>query len=120
MPSPGKLSRIAASGCSPGLMGLGEAGDPLGGGAEGDPVAGLTGPDAEPGGEVGLAGAGRLRKMTFSFPATKFSVPQMGDDLQTHDTRSVSCELIARERLMLQLAHRVAQILKPPSAQSAP
>ncbi|MGW3135001.1 hypothetical protein [Streptomyces sp. NPDC001139] len=41
------------------------------------------------------------------------------DLLQTHDTRSASCELIARERLMLQLAHQVAQILKHPSAQSA-
>ncbi|MFE0520795.1 hypothetical protein [Streptomyces sp. NPDC058954] len=40
--------------------------------------------------------------------------------LQTYETRSVSCELIARERLMLQLAHQVAQILKPSSAQSAP
>ncbi|HKO83812.1 MAG TPA: hypothetical protein VJ140_04440, partial [Actinomycetota bacterium] len=41
------------------------------------------------------------------------------DLLQTQDTRSASCELIARERLMLQLAHQVAQILKHPIAQSA-
>ncbi|MER8009720.1 hypothetical protein [Streptomyces sp. NPDC094149] len=41
------------------------------------------------------------------------------DLLQAHDTRSATCELIARERLMLQLAHQVAQILKHPSTQSA-
>jgi hypothetical protein len=32
--------------------------------------------------------------------------------LQTRDTRSASADLIARERMMLQLAHQVAQILK--------
>ncbi|MFJ9544120.1 hypothetical protein ACIRPX_43925 [Streptomyces sp. NPDC101225] len=32
--------------------------------------------------------------------------------LQTRDTRPASADLIARERLMLQLAHQVAQILK--------
>ncbi|MGW7385317.1 hypothetical protein [Streptomyces sp. NPDC054794] len=42
------------------------------------------------------------------------------DLLQTHDTRSASCELIARERLILQLADQVAQILKSPCAQSGP
>ncbi|MGI5144197.1 hypothetical protein [Streptomyces sp. CA-106110] len=40
--------------------------------------------------------------------------------LQTHDTRSTSRELIARERLMLQLADQVAQILKHASAQAGP
>ncbi|MGW9026263.1 hypothetical protein ACWGQ5_19110 [Streptomyces sp. NPDC055722] len=39
-------------------MGFSEAGDPLGGGGEGNSLAGLTGPDAEPGGQVGLIGAG--------------------------------------------------------------
>ncbi|WP_406436475.1 hypothetical protein OHB14_62295 [Streptomyces sp. NBC_01613] len=34
------------------------------------------------------------------------------DLLQTRDARSASAELIARERLMLQLAHQVTQILK--------
>nr|WP_237529002.1 hypothetical protein [Streptomyces sp. SID5469] len=42
------------------------------------------------------------------------------DLLQTQDTRSASCELIARERLMLQLTHQVAQVLRYPSARSAP
>ncbi|WP_427168813.1 hypothetical protein ACQF4J_47150 (plasmid) [Streptomyces sp. C1-1] len=40
--------------------------------------------------------------------------------LQTHDARSVSCELIARERLMLQLADQVAQILGHASVQARP
>jgi hypothetical protein len=37
----------------------GQAVDPLGGGGEGDAVAGLAGPDGQADGEVGLAGAGR-------------------------------------------------------------
>ncbi|MEU6260460.1 hypothetical protein [Streptomyces sp. NPDC047043] len=40
------------------------------------------------------------------------------DLLQMHDTRSASCELVARERLMLQLADQVAQILKHAPAQA--
>ncbi|MFF7130483.1 hypothetical protein [Streptomyces sp. NPDC008240] len=40
--------------------------------------------------------------------------------LQTHDTRSASCELITRERLMLQLTDQVAQILKHTSGQAGP
>ncbi|MFE5191689.1 hypothetical protein [Streptomyces sp. NPDC056628] len=42
------------------------------------------------------------------------------DLLQRQDARSASCELIARERLMLQLADQVAQILGPASAQARP
>jgi hypothetical protein len=41
------------------VVGLGKAGDPLGGGGERDAVLGLAGPDPEPDGQVGLAGAGR-------------------------------------------------------------
>jgi hypothetical protein len=41
-----------------GVVRGGESVDPLGGGGEQDPVPGLAGADAEPGGEVGLAGAG--------------------------------------------------------------
>ena len=41
-----------------GVVGVGEAGDPFGGGGEQDAVAGLAGADAEPDGQVGLAGAG--------------------------------------------------------------
>ena len=40
-------------------VGVGEAGDPFGGGGERDAVAGLAGPDAERGGEMGFAGPGR-------------------------------------------------------------
>ena len=38
---------------------VGEAGDPFGGGAEGDAVAGQAGPDPQGDGQVGFAGAGR-------------------------------------------------------------
>jgi hypothetical protein len=37
-------------------MGLGQASDPLGRGREGDPVAGLAGPDRQPDREMGLSG----------------------------------------------------------------
>jgi hypothetical protein len=33
---------------SAGVVGFGQAGDPFGGGGEGDPVSGLAGPDAQP------------------------------------------------------------------------
>ena len=40
------------------VVGVGEAGDPLGGGVEQDPVPGLAGPDRQTGRQVGLAGPG--------------------------------------------------------------
>ena len=45
----------------PGVVGLGEAGDPSGGGGEQHPVPGLAGPDRQPDREMGFAGAGRLQ-----------------------------------------------------------
>ncbi|MFI6662293.1 hypothetical protein ACIBL8_43060 [Streptomyces sp. NPDC050523] len=42
------------------------------------------------------------------------------DLLQTRDARAASAELIARERLMAQLAHQVAQILKYTADDNAP
>ncbi|MFI7406935.1 hypothetical protein ACIBW9_41860 [Streptomyces sp. NPDC049541] len=42
------------------------------------------------------------------------------DLLQTRDARSASAELIARERLMLQLAHQVTQVLKRTADGNAP
>ncbi|MFJ9121337.1 hypothetical protein ACIRJO_38150 [Streptomyces sp. NPDC102394] len=42
------------------------------------------------------------------------------DPLQTCGVRSASAELIARERLMVQLAHQVTQILKPTADDNAP
>ncbi|MET7685180.1 hypothetical protein [Streptomyces sp. NPDC005423] len=42
------------------------------------------------------------------------------DLLQTQDTRSVSPQLIAGEKLMLQLAHQVAQILTPATGDNTP
>ena len=43
-------------------VGFGESGDPVDGGGEQDPVAVVGGDHAEPGGEVGLAGAGRAEQ----------------------------------------------------------
>src|SRR6266540_6225568 len=54
-------------------VGVGQAGDPLGGGGEQHPVAGLAGPDAQADGQVGLAGAGRngdrLQHLRWVLPA---------------------------------------------------
>jgi hypothetical protein len=44
------------------VVGLAEAGDPVGGGGEQNPVALPGGGDAEGGGEVGLAGARRAEQ----------------------------------------------------------
>ena len=41
-------------------LGVGEQGDPFGGGSEGDAVAGQAGADPERDREVGLAGPGRV------------------------------------------------------------
>jgi hypothetical protein len=43
-------------------VGAGEPVDPLACGGEQDPVPGLAGADREPGGQVGLAGAGRAEE----------------------------------------------------------
>ena len=51
---PGELVLQAA-----GLVGFGQAGDPLGGGGELHPVAGLAAVGGQAGGQVGLAGAGK-------------------------------------------------------------
>jgi hypothetical protein len=40
-------------------VGVGEAGDPVGGGGEQDPVPGLAGLDGQAGGDMCLAGSGR-------------------------------------------------------------
>ena len=61
----------------PGVMGVGEDGDPVGGGGEQDAVAGLAGADGQADRQVGLAGAGRYpRNTTSSFAATKSRVPR--------------------------------------------
>ena len=54
------------------MVGVGEPGDPFGGGGEQDPVPGLAGPDRQPDGQVGLAGAGsegdRLQQLRAVLP----------------------------------------------------
>ena len=46
---------------APGVVGLGQAGDPFGGGGEQHAVAGLAGAHGQPDGQVCLAGTGRYR-----------------------------------------------------------
>jgi hypothetical protein len=59
-----------------GVVGLGEPGDPLGGGGEVDPVPGLAGADGQSGREVVLPVPGGPRNTTLSLAATKSSVPR--------------------------------------------
>ena len=57
---------------TPGVVGLGEVGDPVGGGGEQDAVTGLAGADGQADREVGLAGAGsegdRLQQLRAVLP----------------------------------------------------
>ena len=80
-----------------GVVGVGEAVDPLGGGGEQDPVAGLASADGQPGGEVGFAGAGsdgdRLQHIRAVLPCevriTAVTHPLLGQLLAARDFRRV-------------------------------
>ena len=77
-----------------GVVGVGEAGDPLGGGGERDAVAGLAGPDAQPGGQVGLAGAGRPEEHDVVFGGDEVQGAQVGDDLAFEGPLVVEVEVL--------------------------
>ena len=62
-----------------GGVGVGEAGDPLGGGGERDPVPGLAGPDPQPDGQVGLAGAGWAEEHHVLLGGDEVQGAQVGD-----------------------------------------
>jgi hypothetical protein len=75
------------------LVGVGEAGDPLGGGGERDPVPGLAGPDRQPGGQVGFAGAGRPEKDHVLPACHEVQGAQVGDDFSFQSSGMVVVEL---------------------------
>ena len=64
-----------------GVVGVGEAGDPLGGGGEGDPVPGLAGADAEADGQVGFAGARRAEEDHVDYGGDEVQGAEVGDGL---------------------------------------
>ncbi|GAA3493892.1 hypothetical protein GCM10019016_009910 [Streptomyces prasinosporus] len=59
-------------------------------------MAGLAGPDAEPGGEVGFAGAGRSQKDHVLLSGDEVQRPQMGDDFAFHRPLVVEIEVLQR------------------------
>src|SRR5947209_6708741 len=64
-----------------GVVGVGEAGDPVGGGGEQDPVPGLAGADRQAGGQVGLAGAGWPQEHHVLAGDYEVQGAQVGDDV---------------------------------------
>src|SRR3954453_16560007 len=77
-----------------GVMGLGQPGDPLGGGGELDPVAGLAGADGQPGGQVRLAGAGRAEQQHVFLRGDEVQRAQVGDQLTLEAAGVVEVELL--------------------------
>jgi hypothetical protein len=75
-------------------VGFGEAGDPFGGGGEGDAVAGLAGPDAEADGEVGLAGAGRAQEDHVLFAGHEIEGAEVGDGVSLEGALVVEVEVL--------------------------
>ena len=76
-------------------MGVGEPGDPLGRGGEQDPVAVVGGGDAQAGGQVGLAGAGRAEQHDVAGLGEEPAGCQ-GGDLLAHGGLGVPVELLDR------------------------
>ena len=72
----------------------GEPVDPLGGGGEQDPVPGLAGPDAQPGGEVGLAGAGRAEEHPVVLSGDEVQGAQVRDHVAFEPAGVVEVELL--------------------------
>ena len=78
------------------MVGVGEAGDPFGGGGEQDPVAGLAGPDRQADGEVGLAGAGRAEEHDVVLGGDEVQGAQVGDQVAFEAAGVVEVELLQR------------------------
>src|SRR5262249_50419757 len=77
----------------PGVVGVGQAGDPLGGGGEQDPVPGLAGADGQPDRQVGLGGAGRGEGHHGVVGGGGGGGAQVGDDLAFEPAGVVEVEL---------------------------
>jgi site-specific DNA recombinase len=77
-------------------LGLGEPGDPLGGGLEEDPVAGEAGPDPERDRDVGLAGAGRTEQDHVLAGVQEVELAEVLDHLLLHAALEAEVELLER------------------------
>ncbi len=76
------------------VVGLGEPGDPLGGGGELDAVAGLAGADRDPGGQVGLAGAGWAEEDHVLLGDHEVQGAEVGDQVALESAGVVEVELL--------------------------
>ena len=64
-----------------GVVGVGEVGDPVGGGGEQDSVSGLAGPDGQPDRQVSFAGAGRAEEDDVVAGGDEVQGAQVGDQV---------------------------------------
>src|SRR3954454_6989143 len=79
---------------SAGGVGVGEAGDPLAGGGERDPVPGLAGPDGQPDGQVGLAGARWAEEDHVLAGGDEVQGVQVGDEVAAQSAGVVEVDLL--------------------------
>jgi hypothetical protein len=77
-----------------GVVGVGEAGDPLGGGGEQHPVPGLAAANREAGGQVRLAGAGWAEQQHVLPGGDEVQGAQVGDQLAFEPAGVVEVELL--------------------------
>jgi hypothetical protein len=75
-------------------VGLGQAGDPLGGGGELHPVAGLAGPDPQADGQMGLAGPGWAQEDHVVAGGDEVQGAQVGDQVAFEAAGVVVVELL--------------------------
>jgi hypothetical protein len=78
------------------VVGVGEAGDPVGGGGERDAVPSLAGPDRQAGGQVGLAGAGRAEEHDVLAAGDEVQRAQVRDQVALQAAGVVEVELLQR------------------------
>jgi len=88
-PQPRELGVQASFG-----VGVAEASHPLRGGGEGDAMSGLTGPDAQARGQVGLAGAGRAEEHDVVLGLDEVERAEMGDHLALEASLVVEVEVL--------------------------
>ena len=77
-----------------GVVGFGEPIDPLAGGREQHPMSGLAGPDTQPDGQMGLAGAGWAEEDHILFAGNEVQRAEVGDQVPFQPTGVVEVEFL--------------------------
>jgi len=75
-------------------VGVGEEGDPVSGGGEGDAVPCLAGADSDADGEVGVPGAGWAEEYDVVFAGDEVECAQVGDEVAFESAGVVEIELL--------------------------